>query len=240
MGLMFWLLPLLYFSWQSYYRRITCVMDITRLLQLAFAFTATEYAPLLIVTLIVCLVLHRRELFPGWSRAKYYKALGLAAALFVGTILLIWPGAWLKLTLIKNYIFMAYLALARKGEFGTQSFVQVWWQRGINSPLEYTLVVATALIAIAHLRRCPWFLPFLIYAFLMLTATFRITTSAETVYFIISAAIAHIRSNAHFSLLTNICNCIATCHCRPFNFPVLSPRLLPSNQLEWINHSLVR
>jgi Dolichyl-phosphate-mannose-protein mannosyltransferase len=147
---------------------------------MAFAFTATEYAPLLLITLATCLVLHRRELFPGWSRTKYYKALGIAAALFVGTIFLIWPGAWLKLTLIKNYIFMAYLALARQGEFGTQSFVQVWWQRVTNSPLEYTLVVATALIAMVHLRRCRWFLPFLIYAFFMLAATFRITTSAET------------------------------------------------------------
>jgi Dolichyl-phosphate-mannose-protein mannosyltransferase len=123
------------------------------IISIAFAFTATEYAPLLVVTLIGCLVLHRKELFRGWSLAKYYTALGIAAALFFGTILLVWPGAWLKLTLIKNYLFNAYLALARQGEFGTQSFVQVWWQRVVNSPLEYTVVVATALIAMVHLRR---------------------------------------------------------------------------------------
>jgi Dolichyl-phosphate-mannose-protein mannosyltransferase len=150
------------------------------IISIAFAFTANEYAPLLVVTLIGCLFLHREELYRGWSLAKYCRALGIAAALFLGTILLIWPGAWLKLTLIKNYMFNAYLALARQGEFGTQSFVQVWWQRVISSPLEYTLVVATALIAMVRLRRYRWFLPFLIYAFVMLTATFRLTASAET------------------------------------------------------------
>ena len=131
------------------------------IISIAFAFTATEYAPLLFVTLIGCLVLHREELFRGWSRAKYYKALGIAAALFIGTILLLWPAAWLKLTLIKNYMFMAYLALARKGEFGTQSFVEIWWQRTINSPRNTHWAVATAPIALVHLRRCCRILPFL-------------------------------------------------------------------------------
>jgi hypothetical protein len=149
------------------------------IIAIAFAFTATEYAPIILVTLIACLALYRRELFANWSRANYFKALGLATALFVGTILLIWPGAWLKLTLVKNYLFNGYLALARKGEFGTSSFVQVWWQRWVNSPLEYTLVVAAALAAMVHIKRCRWILPFWIYALLMFAATFRITTSAE-------------------------------------------------------------
>ena len=149
------------------------------IIAMAVAFTATEYATVLFVTLIVCLVIHRRELFPNWSRAQYCKALGLAAALFVGTILLVWPGAWLKLSLVKNYMFMAYLAVAREGAFGTESFVQVWSQRALRSPLEYAVIVATALTAMAHLRRCPWFLPFLAYALLLFAATFRITTSAE-------------------------------------------------------------
>ena len=83
------------------------------IIAMAFAFTANEYAPVLLVTFVACLVLRRRELFPNWSRAEYYKALGLAAALFVGTILLIWPGAWLKLSLVKNYMFI--------GLFGTSS-----------------------------------------------------------------------------------------------------------------------
>jgi hypothetical protein len=140
------------------------------IIAMAFAFTATEYAPILLVPFGACLILQRRELFANWSRAKYFKTLALAAALFVGTIFFVWPGAWLKLTLLKNY---------SEGEFGTKSFAQVWWERGMNSPLEYSLIVVTALLAMTHLKRSPWFLLFLIYALLMFAVTFRITTSAE-------------------------------------------------------------
>jgi hypothetical protein len=146
---------------------------------LAVACTASEYAPLVLLTLIACMALHRRTLFHGWSRARFRNALGWSAVLFVATIFVVWPGALLKQTLVKNYLFMGYLALGRQGEFGTEGFAHVWGHRLSNAPVEYAVVVLATLAAFSLLKKHGWILPFLIYAGLMLAATVRITTSAE-------------------------------------------------------------
>lgn len=142
----------------------------------ALSFTVIEYALLLMFTLLACVLVQRRQLFPNSSKQEYGKFMAVSALLFVGMTFIVWPGAWLKLSLIKNYIFHTYFALIRGAEYGTMTFGQVWWTRLSNSPLEYMLIIPATIAAIMNVKRIRWYLPFLIYALLLLITTFRNTS----------------------------------------------------------------
>ena len=81
----------------------------------AFAFCTLEVAFALILTLAVCAYIERRALQVGWS------FIGRSVALFMATVLVIWPAAIFKLSVVKSYLFMAYLALFRKAPWGTSA-----------------------------------------------------------------------------------------------------------------------
>jgi hypothetical protein len=146
---------------------------------LALSCAATEYSAILFVTFAACVLVQRAEIFAGLPDGTDKKVLALSAALFIVTILIVWPGAWLKLTLVRNYVVMAYLTIARSGEFGEQNFWQVWRLRILSSPVEYALIAATTVTAIVKVKRCRWYLPFLVYAFLIFLITFRTATFYE-------------------------------------------------------------
>jgi hypothetical protein len=74
---------------------------------------------------------------------------------------------------------MAYLALAREGEFGTLSFWQVWVHRIVNSPVQYGILLFAAVASVRHLRFQRWYLPFLVYFLWVIVATVQITAVDE-------------------------------------------------------------
>ena len=102
-----------------------------------------------------------------------------SAALFLATVLVIWPAAILKLSLLKAYLAMAYLAFARTSPWGGAGFVATWRNRLFDSPVEWSLVV---LGLVLYFRGCleqhRAFHPILLYALLMIAATLRVTTEA--------------------------------------------------------------
>jgi hypothetical protein len=147
----------------------------------AFAFLAIEYALLVLFTLLCCVWVQRREFFSGWTPKDFLvRAVIVPAALFFGTIFVVWPAAWLKLSLARNYVFFAYFAVVRGGEYGTQAFWEVWLNRFLHSPVEYILIVPAAAFAILRVKQRKWYLPFLIYPFLVFICTFRNTSTSPT------------------------------------------------------------
>ncbi len=152
----------------------------------ALAACTLEVAFVLVITLMICGHLRRRELGANLSFAA--KTVGI----FVAVILLIWPGAILKLSFVKAYAFMAYLALFRSHAWGTNMTIgQVWWMRFAHSPVEWLLVAAGIVSCVLLYRRkmgqaaapdrgdgiAP-VLPFAFFAALMIAAVFRVNGDA--------------------------------------------------------------
>ena len=139
-------------------------------LSVALAFCTLEVAFALIFTLALCAFIERRSLQVGWP------LVGSSIAVFLATVLLIWPSALFKLSMVKSYLFMAYLALFRKSPWGNVGFFGTWGGRFLNSTLEWVLV---ALAVILFFRRRSvkenrLAYPILIYSAVMLLATARV------------------------------------------------------------------
>ena len=149
----------------------------------AFAFCSIEYAILLLITFAICLWIFRERLFGNCTRPQLVRFATRSIILFFGILLLLWPIGLLELSAIKSYFYIGYLALLRKGSFGTEPFYMIWWHRVVASPLEYGLAVVCGLFAAVRWRRLSStgaLLPFLIYAALMLLTTLKNTSLNPT------------------------------------------------------------
>jgi hypothetical protein len=147
---------------------------------LALSFLTIEYAALLLVTCALLPLLYRRRIF-GWTRRAMIIT-WIAAWVFVLAlvILVIWPAGWLKLTLLKNYLFFGYYALVRGGEYGDAGFLQVWGQRFAANPIGYSAALAGLCVAAWRVRRRSAYAPYLIYAGLIFLTTFRNNSPSPT------------------------------------------------------------
>ncbi len=146
----------------------------------AGAFCSIDYAILLLVTFALCLFFFRRE------RTLPWPMLFRSALLFLGLLLVLWPFGVLKLSALKGYLYIAYLAMQRKGSYGDYGPFTVWWQRFIGAPVEYSIDLV-ALVGVFALWRQPSvrkyravLLPCLIYAFFMLLTTLKNTSLNPT------------------------------------------------------------
>jgi hypothetical protein len=147
---------------------------------IALSFAVIEYAPILLVTFIVCALVQHKRLCLNGSTQNYKKLFAISVILFTGVIFIVWPASWLKLSLVKNYMFFIYQIFAREGQFGTQASWEIWWRRLLSSPFEYILAIPLMFIALINLKRYIFYLPFLIYSILMIIITFRNTSSSPT------------------------------------------------------------
>lgn len=128
----------------------------------ACAFCTLEVAFVLVAVLLAC---------AGKWRGK-------AVALFAGAVLLLWPGAALRLSFVKAYLFMAFLAFNRSSPWGRVSLVETWRLRFTESPVEW-LCAAAAMVA--YFRFCDSatrrrLFPVLLYACVMFLVVLRVAT----------------------------------------------------------------
>jgi Dolichyl-phosphate-mannose-protein mannosyltransferase len=97
-------------------------------------------------TLEVTFVLVAVLAISAWRQRKALAAdlrfCGTSLALFIATILVIWPAGLLKLTFVKAYLFLAYLSLFRKAPWGGAGFAGGWALRFALSPIEWILIAA--------------------------------------------------------------------------------------------------
>jgi hypothetical protein len=137
------------------------------------AFCTMEISFALIAALLICGWLERGRLRPDWPFAAR------SALVFLAPLVLLWPAGLYKLTFLKSYLAMAYLAVFRKGAWGDVSFAQIWINRLSFSPLTWALVVAAIILYFArpHLPGRRAVLPFLIFGLIMLAAVLRVVTS---------------------------------------------------------------
>lgn len=136
----------------------------------ALAFCTLEISFTLIATVILC----------GYIARKRLQATGRfllnSVLLFAGTVMILWPAAILKLTFLKSYAFMAYLAVARNSPWGQITFAQTWSQRLHDSPMEWLIIVIGLALAVRHRQRLLF--PLMIYSVLALLAVLRVNSDA--------------------------------------------------------------
>ena len=137
------------------------------------AFCTLEVAFVLIITLAICAFVERRRLEAGWRLAAR------SLALFVATVLVVWPAAIYKMSFVKGYLFMAYLALFRKSPWGNQGFFEVWGHRTLASPVEWIAILAGVFLYFRNNGENTKHItyPMLVYAALMVAATARVLNS---------------------------------------------------------------
>jgi len=130
----------------------------------------------------VCFALILTMLFCGYAlRTRLQPDLGFAVrsvGLFVVTVLIIWPGAVLKLSFIKAYLFMAYLAVFRGNAWGPGATIAgTWWLRFVQSPVPWILAAIGAVWFIKARPRAAVLLPFLVFTLTMSAAIFPVKTA---------------------------------------------------------------
>ncbi len=155
------------------------------LFSLVTALLTFEFAPLLFLTYIILVWRQRQNIFIGFEQYAWQKLAVRSLAIIVTSLLLIWPGGILKLTLLKNYLFFAYFTLFRGSAYGSANLLEVWWQRIGSSPLEFLVVgVGLAVMAIYFVKRKgnSRLLAFMIYAALIFLATIRIRSQVPTYF----------------------------------------------------------
>lgn len=143
------------------------------LIMSALAFCTLEITFVLIATLLICGHAVRERLNPDLGSA----ARSIAA--FLVPVLLIWSAAIFKLSFVKAYLFMGYLAIFRKGAWGSDiSVAETWWLRFVTTPVPWILL-AGAVFILLYRRGAEWspaLVPFAIYAVSMCLAILRVNT----------------------------------------------------------------
>lgn len=139
----------------------------------ALAFCTLEVSFALIATVLLCGHAVRDRLKPNLAFATK------SAATFLAVVLIVWPAAIFKLSFVKAYLFMAYLAIFRKGAWGADiSVARTWWLRFVQSPVPWLLLACVIGVLIAR-RRAAWspvLLPSAIYSVSMFLAILRVNT----------------------------------------------------------------
>jgi hypothetical protein len=134
------------------------------------AFCTLEIAYVLLLTLAICCFVQRRR----WR--VDIRFIAKSFALFLATVLAIWPAALVRLSFLKAYADLAYLAWAR--EFpGNDGWMKIWADRILHSPLEWILIVTGVLAWLQNRgkRRFPLY-PLGLFAACMLLATLPVRT----------------------------------------------------------------
>jgi hypothetical protein len=136
----------------------------------ALAFCTLEVAFVPILTVAICGIVER-----GTFDADLRFAVK-SLALFLAIVITVWPAAILRLSFVKAYVVMAYLALMRESPWGHAGFIETWRTRVVESPLEWALI-AIALLLGFRAKTGPRFYPVGLFVVLMLFATLRVFTS---------------------------------------------------------------
>lgn len=138
------------------------------------ALCTLEYAVLLFVVLGFTTWLVRRRLLAQNPDLRPGALLGKGLGVFLGVCAVLWPAGLFKLSMLKGYLAIPYLALMRKGSFGNASLMDLWSNRLGESPVEYVLLfvcLVAGLHALTRFRSRPEWVPFVLYAGLILLIT---------------------------------------------------------------------
>jgi hypothetical protein len=125
----------------------------------AMAFCTLEVGCVLVAAIAIC----------GWM--EWRSLLAKSAGAFIAAVLVLWPAAILRLSFVKSYAVMAYLATMREAAWGHAQFIDTWRVRFLGSPLEWALIGVALLFGV---RKTRGFYPIALFAVLMIAATLRV------------------------------------------------------------------
>ena len=136
-----------------------------------FALCILEVGFALLLAVLACGYLMRQRLRAGPTFA--FKS----AAALLAPILLLWPAAVLKLSLLKAFAFMGYLAAFRTASWGSEVAISETWRlRFIHSPVPWTLFGIALVFLVLRKLRNPALIPFLLFSAIMFLSILRVNT----------------------------------------------------------------
>jgi hypothetical protein len=105
-------------------------------------------------------------------RRVWLRSLGL----FLMVSLIVWPAGIFKLEPLRSYMFMAYLAVFRKGAWGTTTIPDAWLFRFLSEPVEWFLVLVALIVwwFLPHKAERRVAFPFVAYGMTMLVVMFKV------------------------------------------------------------------
>jgi len=137
----------------------------------AAAFCLLEVAFALVFTMLVFLYVHRDRLMPD------VRFVCRSVGLFAATVFIIWPAAVLKLSFVKAYMFMAYLAVFRRNAWGVGATVAgTWGLRFVQSPVPWILAIIGVIWFFKARPGAGVLRPLLVFAVSMSAAIFPVRT----------------------------------------------------------------
>jgi uncharacterized membrane protein len=130
-----------------------------------------------------------------------------------------WPAAVFKLSLVKAWLFMAYLALGRTSAWGEVGFFESWGSRLADSPVEWVLVAAGLVIFLVKRPKLRAAVPAMLVGVLMLASVLRVVSTDyryTTMYFpafelVAAMSLAHVlvRARRVAAYVLAVAACIA-------------------------------
>ena len=137
------------------------------------AFCTLEVGLVLVLTVAICGFVERRR----FNADLRFTVKSLA--LFLATVLAVWPSAILRLSIVKAYAVVAYLALMRESPWGHAGFIETWQARIVDSPLEWALIVFALVMRFRNRALDGTRLyPIALFAALMFMAMLRVLSSS--------------------------------------------------------------
>ena len=137
---------------------------------------------------ISALVIARYQQSISWK--QIFTFCWQAALVIIAVLILLWPASLMKLTLLRNYIFFAYMVLKRPLSYGTTSIAQTWMSRFQAAPFQWLFLASFAVYFLyrwyARLRlqtkpskEALWPLPFFIYFLVISITIFRLHSDSS-------------------------------------------------------------
>jgi hypothetical protein len=178
------------------------------------AFCTMHVAFALILTVLICGYLERDRLICADDSRARVRLIWQSLVALVSPILLLWPASLYKLTFLKSYLAMAYLALFRKDAWDNVTLAEIWSFRVRVMPVEWA-ALGLALILFFLLPDLPGrrqMSVFLIFGLVMVAALFRVNAinlryvlpffPALMVFTgcVLAAAINHLQAPVRFTL----------------------------------------
>ena len=143
------------------------------------ALAIIEYAVLIPFSILIATMLNNRSLTKKYPKSVVrYSSIWILAALI--PLFVVWPAGIIKLTIVKNYMFLAYQLIMRDGIYGVQGILDAWLNRIMYDPLTYSLAIGGLLCSVHLLYKRVNLHPMLIFAAMLFLTTFKNTSIVPT------------------------------------------------------------
>ncbi|MGA2508118.1 MAG: glycosyltransferase family 39 protein [Chitinispirillaceae bacterium] len=105
---------------------------------IAVTFLTTVHAVLLLLCWVICVIAVYRKNKNAFRDIR--RLIVISFIIFGGIITVLWPAAFLKMSLIKSDMWVGYIGFIRVHMLASQPLWAFWWNRIAASPVEYGII----------------------------------------------------------------------------------------------------